>query len=505
MDVVLVGLPGSGKSVVGRRLAHRHGATFLDLDEIDRARGRTPDPEIFAERRRGRRSAPASGRRSPTSDPPTPSPTLRAGHRDRRRDGRSIRATAGSCSAAGSPIWLDARPEVLAQRLRRSVRTSGRWSPGAIRSARCATWPRTRALLRRGASAQRRRRGPRASWTRSTGWSRRGTAGRHGAPAARRRRSADRPWRGHRGGGRGRGPATARGTARDHRLGARARGPPSASGLADDLDARRLDARDGPAAAGRGREAARRSSRTAARALARLRVERGEPLVAVGGGALGDTAGFLAASYLRGVPLIHVPTTLVAQIDSSIGGKTAVDLPEGKNLVGAFHQPADVDHRRRASLRSLPERQRRAALGEARQDGGPRRRAAVRAARGRGRRDRARATRRRVERGAVAELVERTRLGQGRGRSSPMSARRGGGRRPDRPEPGPLARPRARGGGRLREPPPRRGGRVRPPGGVPDRRRAGRDAAGAGRPDRGAARPARAGRRRRCPLRSTRC
>src|SRR4029453_639463 len=94
------------------------------------------------------------------------------------------------------------------------------------------------------------------------------------------------------------------------------------------------------------------------------RVERAEPIVAIGGGALGDAAGFLAATYLRGVPLVHVPTTLVAQIDSSIGGKTGVDLPEGKNLVGAFHQPEaviiDV-----ALLATLPERQRRAALGEA--------------------------------------------------------------------------------------------------------------------------------------------
>ena len=113
-------------------------------------------------------------------------------------------------------------------------------------------------------------------------------------------------------------------------------------------------------------EAAKRLSliEHAASALAELRVERTEPLVAIGGGALGDSAGFLAATYLRGIPLIHVPTTLVAQLDSSIGGKTAVDLPEGKNLVGAFHQPvaviADV-----AFLRTLPERQRRAALGEA--------------------------------------------------------------------------------------------------------------------------------------------
>lgn len=115
----------------------------------------------------------------------------------------------------------------------------------------------------------------------------------------------------------------------------------------------------------RGEDAKRLASiEAAARELARLRVERGEPLVAIGGGALGDAAGFLAAIWLRGVPLIHVPTTLVAQIDSSIGGKTAVDLPEGKNLLGAFHQPAAVviDI---ALLGTLPERERRAALGEA--------------------------------------------------------------------------------------------------------------------------------------------
>ena len=101
----------------------------------------------------------------------------------------------------------------------------------------------------------------------------------------------------------------------------------------------------------------------AARMLARLRVERREPLIAVGGGALGDPAGFLAATYLRGVPWIGVPTTLVAQVDSSIGGKTGVDLPEGKNLLGAFHMPAavimDV-----AALRTLPGRHLRAAMGE---------------------------------------------------------------------------------------------------------------------------------------------
>lgn len=65
-------------------------------------------------------------------------------------------------------------------------------------------------------------------------------------------------------------------------------------------------------------------------------------IVALGGGVVGDLAGFVAATYLRGVPIIQVPTTLLAMVDASIGGKTGVDTPRGKNLVGAFHQPAAV-------------------------------------------------------------------------------------------------------------------------------------------------------------------
>jgi len=89
-----------------------------------------------------------------------------------------------------------------------------------------------------------------------------------------------------------------------------------------------------------------------------LTLDRAGTIVALGGGALTDTAGFAAATYLRGVPWVAVPTTLVGQVDAGIGGKTAVDLPEGKNLVGAFHWPARVviDE---ALLETLPERERR--------------------------------------------------------------------------------------------------------------------------------------------------
>src|SRR6266446_4683063 len=74
--------------------------------------------------------------------------------------------------------------------------------------------------------------------------------------------------------------------------------------------------------------------------ISEARLERSDAVIALGGGVVGDLAGFAAAVYVRGIPLIQVPTTLLAQIDSSAGGKTGVNLPAGKNLAGAFHQPS---------------------------------------------------------------------------------------------------------------------------------------------------------------------
>jgi 3-dehydroquinate synthase len=97
--------------------------------------------------------------------------------------------------------------------------------------------------------------------------------------------------------------------------------------------------------------------------LAAHRLERKSFIVALGGGVVGDLAGFVAASYLRGIPFVQVPTTLLAQVDSSVGGKVGVNLKAGKNLVGAFHQPqlvlCDL-----ATLNSLPAREFRAGVAE---------------------------------------------------------------------------------------------------------------------------------------------
>ena len=364
MDIVLIGLPGSGKSVVGKRLAHRHGATFIDLDEaIELADGRSI-PDIFSEEGE---AAFRAMERAAIAD---------LGPADTSTQVRRVIATGGgavvdprnrwSLYRGRLSVWLDGRPEVLAQRLRRSHHVRpliiGRDPIGAIRDL-----------------TTRRERFYAAAHLRVSG-----VAEVNGVVAAVEERLRESPKPGGGVGttllrastpiGRivlGDGIASAGVDAALRRLEARRAilvSEPGAwgavgTGIAAELAALGWSIETISLPQG---ESAKRLAvvETAASELARMRVERSEPIVAIGGGALGDTAGFLAATYLRGVPLIHVPTSLVAQIDSSIGGKTAVDLPEGKNLVGAFHQPAaiviDV-----AALRTLPERERRAALGEA--------------------------------------------------------------------------------------------------------------------------------------------
>jgi 3-dehydroquinate synthase len=98
-------------------------------------------------------------------------------------------------------------------------------------------------------------------------------------------------------------------------------------------------------------------------ALLRNRCERSTPLIALGGGVIGDMTGYAAATYLRGVPFIQIPTTLLAQVDSSVGGKTGINHPLGKNMIGAFYQPqlvlADTD-----TLNTLPDKELSAGMAE---------------------------------------------------------------------------------------------------------------------------------------------
>jgi 3-dehydroquinate synthase len=359
VDVVLVGLPGSGKSAAGKRLARRHGASFVDLDEIvERDAGR-PVPEIFATegeagfRRREREAVASLGA-------PDPHPDLR----------RVISTGGGSVVDPRNrwalyrgrvAVWLDGPPEVLGQRLGRSANVrpliEGKDPVDAVRRLAGERERFYAAALRVGATASQ---DAIANVLEDLA-----AAGPSQSVALLRADTAI---------GRveiGQGNAAAAVDAALRRQNARRAillSEPKAWEVAGSALAASL-AKEGwqveQIMLPRGERAKRLAvvERTC-RQLARLRVDRRETLVAIGGGALTDTAGYSAAAYLRGIAIVQVPTTLVGQIDAALGGKTAVDLPEGKNLVGAFHQPvafvADV-----AFLATLPPRELRAALGEA--------------------------------------------------------------------------------------------------------------------------------------------
>jgi shikimate kinase / 3-dehydroquinate synthase len=359
MDLVLVGLPGGGKTAAGRRLARRHGAELIDLDEVIAAEAGRPIPAIFDEegeegfRARERAAVAALG-------PADQAPVL-----------RRVVSTGG-----GAPIdprnrwllyrgrhaaWLDAPAEVLAQRIRHSPNPrpllGGRDPIGKMREMAAARARFYAPALRVNGIVG-------LSGVMETLERHLGDPITDGTTLLRAQTEIGRYELGEGNAVAGVLAALAALDARRAILVSEPRawevaGAALADGLAAaGLPVERLLLPEG--------EAAKRMPvvERAASELARLRAERGDPLVAIGGGALGDTAGFLAATWLRGVPIVQVPTTLVAQIDASIGGKTAVDLPEGKNLVGAFHQPAAVVVDVRI-LRTLPARQMRAALGEA--------------------------------------------------------------------------------------------------------------------------------------------
>ncbi len=351
MNVFLVGPMGSGKSAVGRQLAQRLALEFIDSD--DEIESRTGVDIAYIFEREG--EAGFRQREAEVIDAIT------------RRDGVLVSTGGGAILDAGTRERLRARGHVVYlrtsvdQQLARTRRSNDRplLNNDDPRGTLERLFERACAALRRGGRDRRRHRRPQGE-----------DRGRpHLSPARRRRGRAMT----------GRSPQTL-----SIDLGERSYPIVIGEGLLDDADlvARHVAARDvlivtnetvGPLYGARLRAglAGKRVSsvelpdgeqhKTLAvlervfDALIEARLNRDACVVALGGGVVGDMAGFAAACYQRGVDFVQVPTTLLAQVDSAVGGKTGVNHPGGKNMIGAFHQPRAVLSDL-GTLRTLPPR-----------------------------------------------------------------------------------------------------------------------------------------------------
>ena len=351
-NIVLVGFMGSGKSTVGPELAGRLGRTFIDLDQEIEAEAGRPIPEIFADEGEiGFRQREQRG-------------LVRA----LQRDGAVIAAGGGAPLAednwrqireGNTVVALTAEPAELARRLERSsarplLKPSTHAAIASLMPARSIRYFEADLLIETDGKAPTELAGRIASRLPST---------------PLRRITVDVP-----------------GAAHDVLIGRNLAGLVASAarrltqrGPAMLLTDRQIFEAHGNALLACLAEAGVKTSvhlvpaGEAAKdlevlaqiygALGRAGVDRGGLLIALGGGTVGDVAGFAAATWMRGVRYLQVPTTLLAMVDSSIGGKTGINLPSGKNLVGAVHQPsgvfADLD-----SLSTLPDDDYRAALAE---------------------------------------------------------------------------------------------------------------------------------------------
>lgn len=348
--LVLVGLPGSGKSSVGRAVARRLGRAFRDTDELIQQRSGLPAHQYL--QRHGE-------------------PAFRALERtvldEACADPGAVVATGGGALIDplnrwrlwehGRAIWLHADQEVLLQRLA-SARTPRPLLDGDS-AARLAALAEERAPFYRAADVRVEVGGPLPNVIERVA-----DIAEANPADGRRLFDAEEP-RNH-----VIGPSHAR-VVLGRDLADMSRGALAALSGTPSMVVDRRAMAHAPEVAGRclairGGERAKRlrSLERIHEWLAAEGAERGDPLVGVGGGTVGDLAGFAAATYARGVPYVAVPTTWLAQLDASIGGKVAVDLAAGKNLVGAFW-PAWAVLAGVAALRTLPRARLRDGLAEA--------------------------------------------------------------------------------------------------------------------------------------------